>query len=87
MDNNKQFNIKLNDMWIIIISIWFLIGIITSIVYVIDSIIKKTDLKVKDFLLIIAWIILGPILWTSIGIVALTDFIQNHLDDDIIKFK
>lgn len=74
-------------MWIIIISIWFLIGIITSIVYVIYSIIKKTDLKVKDFLPIIAWIILGPILWTSIGIVALTDFIQNHLDDDIIKFK
>ena len=82
-----QFNIKLNNMWIIIISIWFLIGIITSIVYVIDSIIKKTDLKVKDFLSIIAWIILGPILWTSIGMVALTDFIQNHLDDDIIKFK
>ena len=73
-------------MWIII-SIWFLIGIITSIVYVIDSIIKKTDLKVKNFLLILTWIILGPILWTSIGVVALTDFIQNHLDDDIIKFK
>ena len=53
-------------MWIIIISIWFLIGIITSIVYVIDLIIKKTDLKVKDFLLILAWVILGPILWTSI---------------------
>ncbi len=75
-------------MWIIIIiSIWFLIGIITSIVYVINLIIKKTDLKVKDFLSILAWIILGPILWTSIGVVALTDFIQNHLDDDIIKFK
>ena len=74
-------------MWIIIISIWFLIGIITSIVYVIDSIMKKTDLKVKDFLSIIAWIILGPTLWASIGVIALTDFIQNHLDDDIIKFK
>ena len=74
-------------MWIIIISIWFLIGIITSIVYVIDSIIKKTDLKVKDFLLILGWIILGPTLWASIGVIALTDFIQNHLDDDIIKFK
>ena len=74
-------------MWIIIISIWFLIGIITSIVYVIDSIIEKTDLKVKDFLLILGWIMIGPALWLSIGLVFLTDFIQNHLDDDIIKFK
>ena len=82
-----QFNIKLNNMWIIIISIWFLIGIITSIVYVIDSIIEKTDLKVKDFLLILGWIMIGPALWLSIGLVFLTDIIQKHLDDDIIKFK
>ena len=70
-----------------IISIWFAIGIITSISYVIDSIIKKTDLKVKDFLSILAWLIIGPILWLSIGLVFLTDIIQKHLDDDIIKFK
>jgi len=73
-------------MWWIIL-IWFAVGIITSIVYVIDSITKKTDLTVRDFLSILAWIILGPIMWASIGIVALTDFVQKHLDDDIIKFK
>ena len=73
-------------MWYAI-SIWFLIGIATSIVYVIDSIIKKTDFKVKDFLSILGWIIIGPVLWVSIGLVFLTDIIQKHLDDDIIKFK
>ena len=73
-------------MWYAI-SIWFLIGIITSIAYVIDSIIKKTDLKVKDFLSILGWIMIGPVLWLSIGLVFLTDIIQKHLDDDIIKFK
>ena len=73
-------------MWYAI-SIWFLIGIITSIVYIIDSIIKKTDLKVKDFLLILGWIMIGPALWISIGLVFLMDIIQKHLDDDIIKFK
>lgn len=73
-------------MWYAI-SIWFAIGIVTSIAYVIDSIIKKTDLKVKDFLSILAWIIIGPVLWLSIGLVFLTDIIQKYLDDDIIKFK
>ena len=73
-------------MWYAI-SIWFLIGIATCIAYVIDSIIKKTDLKVKDFLSILGWIMIGPVLWLSIGLVFLTDIIQKHLDDDIIKFK
>ena len=73
-------------MWWII-GIWLLVGVVTSIFYIIDAIKSKLSLNLKDLGLIIAWILIGPILWSSFGIISLTDFIQNHLDDDIIKFK
>lgn len=74
-------------MWTIIIIIWFLIGIGTAIAVVFDYIKKKLSISLKDLFSIIGWILIGPILWLTFVLLYLSDWIENHQNDDIIKFK
>jgi hypothetical protein len=73
-------------MWITII-IWFLIGIVTSIMYVIDSYRNKSGLSLKDLFSIFGWLTICPILWLTFGLTKLAEFIEEHKEDSIIKFK
>lgn len=72
-------------MWWIII--WFLIGIVTSILYVYYVIKDKLAISLKDLFAITGWILCGPMIWIVIGATNLFDYIDSHINDDIIKFK
>jgi len=74
-------------MWTIAIIIWFLIGIATSIALVFDCRNKKLSMSLNDIYSMIAWILIGPILWLSFGLMSLNEFLSNNSDKTIIKFK
>ena len=72
-------------MWIILL--WILVGIITDILFIIEMKKDREDITLSQIAMIIAWLLIGPIMWLSIGMVTLTEFIENHKNDSIIKFK
>ena len=64
----------------IILYVWFLVGIVTGVFYLSDTMNKNIKLDFSDFVSLFFWISLGPLLWILILCFELINFIKTIYD-------
>jgi len=73
--------------WIISIIVWFIVGLVSTLIGAHVAMTERGGMTLSDCLVGLMWLLIGPLLWLSIGYTSLRDWIDNNSTKMIFKAK